>query len=103
MNNPNEFTQLKKLKTITLSDNERGLIRAHAVHLMHQVPPRVVESYFHRGIYMGLRIALSSFVFFIFIAGTVSAVADNALPGDPLYTFKLNVNEEIKGFFQQTP
>lgn len=101
MNNPN-IEQLKYLKSLSLSENEKGLIRAHAAHLMQNVKPQVVESYFQRGIYMGLRIALSSFVFFIFVGGTVSAVANNALPGDPLYAFKLNVNEEVKGFFQQT-
>ena len=95
--------QLNTLKSVTLSESERGLIRAHAAYLVANTSPQHVQSYFQRGIYMGLRIALSSFVFFIFIGGTVSAVADNALPGDPLYTFKLNVNEEIKGFFQKTP
>lgn len=102
MNNPN-IEQLKHFKSISLSDTEKGLIRAHATYLMQQSAPRAVESYFQKGIYMGLRIALSSFVFFIFVAGSVSAVADNALPGDPLYAFKLNVNEEIQGFFQKTP
>ncbi len=102
MNNHN-LEQLKNFKSITLSEEERGLIRAHAAHLVANARPQVVQSYFQRGIYMGLRIALSSFVFFIFVGGTVSAVADNALPGDPLYSFKLNVNEEVKGFFQKTP
>jgi hypothetical protein len=102
MNNHN-LEQLHTLKSITLSESERGRIRAHAAHLIQTTQPQVTESFFHRGIYMGLRIALSSFVFFIFIGGTVSAVADNALPGDPLYSFKLNVNEEIKGLFQKTP
>ncbi len=98
--------QLNKLKSITLTDEERGLIRAHANYLLVNTPvlgQRRIQSFFQRGVYHGLRIALSSFLFFIFVGGTVSAVADNALPGDPLYAFKLNVNEEIKGFFQQTP
>ena len=89
MNNHN-LEQLHTLKSITLSETERGRIRAHAAHLIQTTQPQVTESFFYRGIYMGLRIALSSFVFFIFIGGTVSAVADNALPGDPLYSFKLN-------------
>lgn len=95
--------QLHTLKSVTLSESERGLIRAHATHMVQTARPQVVTSYFHKGIYMGLRIALSSFVFLIFVGGTVSAVADNALPGDPLYSFKLNVNEEVKGLFQKTP
>jgi hypothetical protein len=39
----------------------------------------------------------------IFVGGSVSVVADNSLPGDPLYSFKVNVNEEIKGAFLKTP
>jgi hypothetical protein len=97
--------QLAKLKSLTLTETERGLVRAHAAYLIVNtpVPQKSVQSLFQRGVYHGLRIALSSFVFFVFVGGTVSAVADNALPGDPLYTFKLNVNEEVKGLFQKTP
>ncbi len=96
--------QLSTLKSLTLSESERGLIRAHATHLIAHTPtPNKLHSLFQRGVYHGLRIALSSFVFFVFVGGMCSAVADNALPGDPLYTFKINVNEEIKGFFQKTP
>ncbi len=101
--NPN-LEQLAKLKSITLTESESGLVRAHAAYLISNTrAPQTIQSLFQRGVYHGLRIALSSFLFFIFVGGTVSAVADNALPGDPLYTFKLNVNEEVKGLFQKTP
>ena len=99
--NPN-LEQLKNLKTITLTSAERDRIRAHVAYLM-TTRPQPVQSWFQRGIHHGLRIALSSFVFFIFVGGMCSAVANNALPGDPLYAFKLNINEKVKGFFQQTP
>ncbi len=101
----NSLKQLKSFKTLTLTEEERGLVRAHAMYLMMNTPTTapVSKSIFQRGVYLGLRIALSSFLFFVFIGGTVSAVADSALPGDPLYAFKLNVNEEVKGFFQKTP
>ncbi len=99
------LTKLNKLKNINLTESEKGLIRAHAVYLMANTPqsPQRVYSLFQIGVQHGLRIALSSFLFFVFVSGTVSAVADNALPGDPLYAFKLNVNEEVKGMFQKTP
>lgn len=101
----NNLQKLNSLKEITLSESEKGLIRAHAHYLILNTPqaPQQVYSLFQRGVQHGLRIALSSFLFFIFVGGTVSAVADNALPGDPLYAFKLNVNEEVKGMFQSTP
>lgn len=96
--------QLKQLKHITLSETERGRLRAHGVYLMTSAQPQArIQSLFQRGVHHGLRIALSSFMFIVFVGGTVSAVADNALPGDPLYNFKLNVNEKAKSFFQQSP
>ncbi len=97
---------LNNLKSIHLTDAERGSLRAHAVYLTTTTPTPVRSPYatlFQKGVQHGLRIALSSFLFVVFVGGTVSAVADNALPGDPLYAFKLNVNEEVKGFFQKTP
>lgn len=99
----NNFEQFHTFKSLSLSEQERGRIRSHLVHLMHTTPVQPTESLLYKGLHIGLRIALSSFMFFIFIGGSVSAVADNALPGDPLYAFKLNVNEEIKGLFQKTP
>ncbi len=97
------LTKLNTIKSISLSEEERNLLRAHAAHIMVTKPSQSVESLFRRGVHHGLRIALSSFLFVIFVGGSVSAVADNALPGDPLYSFKLNVNEQVKGFFLKTP
>lgn len=96
--------QLKQLKTIALTDAERDRIRAHAAHVMVTLTQRPrLHPLFQRGLHHTLRVVLSSSLFFILIGGTVSAIADNALPGDPLYAFKLNVNEEVRGFFQKTP
>lgn len=100
------LTKLSTIKSVSLTDAERGVLRAHALHLITTTPGPIESPYkqlFQKGVQHGLRIALSSFMFIIFIGGTVSAVADNALPGDPLYAFKLNVNEEVKGLFQKTP
>lgn len=95
--------KLNSLKQLRLSDTERGAVRAHLVHYMQTHPKGSVPSLFHKGLHVGLRMALSSFMFFLLVGGTVSAVADSALPVDPLYAFKLNVNEEVKGLFQKTP
>jgi uncharacterized protein YbcI len=97
------LTKLNSIKTISLTEVERNLLRAHAAHIMVTKPSQSIESLFRRGVHHGLRIALSSFLFVVFVGGSVSAVADNALPGDPLYSFKLNVNEQVKGFFLKTP
>lgn len=98
-----KLTKLKIFKQAVLTDEERNLMRAHAARIVIASPVLVTESFFKRGVQHGLRIALSSMLFVIFIGGSVSAVANNALPGDPLYSFKINVNEEVKGLFLKTP
>lgn len=98
-----KLIKLKNLKKITLTQEEHNLMRAHAARIVIASPVLVTESFFKRGVQHGLRIALSSMMFVVFIAGSVSAVANNALPGDPLYSFKLNVNEQVKGLFLKTP
>ncbi len=99
----NKLSQLKKFKQVTLNAEERGIIRAHIARAMIEPPRLVTQSLFQRGVTHGLRIALSSMLFVVFVGGSVSAVANNALPGDPLYAFKINVNEEVKGLLLTTP
>lgn len=98
-----KLQQLNKFKQITLTDLERNQMRAHGAHVVTTMIPVVTESLFHRGVQHGLRIALSTFLFTIFVGSSVSVVANSALPGDPLYAFKINVNEEVKGIFLKTP
>lgn len=98
----NELKKLKILKKITLSEHEKNQIRSGAVFLISSQSIHKPQSLLQRSIYHGLRIALSSLVFLLFVTGAVSAVADKALPGDPLYAFKLNFNEEISGLFKNT-
>ncbi len=97
-----KIEQLKMLKNITLTQEEKGVLRAsvaRGIQITRQTP---VVSIFHRSVQHGLRIGLSTFLFIVFVGGSVSVVADNSLPGDPLYSFKINVNEEVKGAFLKT-
>lgn len=93
----NKLEQLKNLKKISLTDLERSSMRLKLSRAMSDFPSVEKHSFIEHGMYHGLRLALSSFMFLILIGGGVSAVANNSLPGDPLYKFKLNVNEEVKG------
>lgn len=95
--------QLKKLKTVSLTQEEKGVLRASVARSIQMARPVSKESLLQLGVRHGLRIGLSTFLFMIFVGGSVSVVADNSLPGDPLYSFKVNVNEEIKGAFLKTP
>ncbi len=99
----NKLQKLKNLKTIKLDDEERNLLRAHTARIVMSTPVIVTDSFFKRGVQHGLRIALSSALFTGFIVASVFAAANNALPGDALYPFKINVNEEVKGLFLKTP
>jgi len=97
-----KLSNLKQCKQITLSDEERAYLRGRIAQAV-STPAQAPEPLFQRGVQHGLRIALSSFLFVIFVGGSISAVASNALPGDPLYSFKINVNEEVKAAFLSTP
>lgn len=98
-----KIEQLKMLKDIHLSNEEKGILRASVARGIQIARSTPKVSIFHRGIQHGLRIGLSTFMFIVFVGGSVSVIADNSLPGDPLYSFKVNVNEEVKGAFLKTP
>lgn len=98
-----KLEQLKMLKQVNLTTKEKGALRAsvaRGIQILESTPRR---SIFYTGISHGLRIGLSTFLFMVFVGGSVSVVADNSLPGDPLYSFKINVNEEVKGAFLKSP
>jgi ribonuclease HII len=98
--------QLNSFRNISLNESERGAIRAHVAYLINTIPvkqPNRIASIFSNGIQHTIRIALSTSMLVLLVGGSVGAVADNALPGDPLYTFKINVNEQVKGMFLNTP
>lgn len=95
--------QLKMLKQVHLTSEEKGALRASVARGIQIARSTPTRSLLYTGIQHGLRIGLSTFLFIVFVGGSVSAVADNSLPGDPLYSFKINVNEEVKGAFLKTP
>ncbi len=97
-----KLSELKQIRHITLSDEERAYLRGRIAQTI-TTPAQTGAPLFQLGMQHGLRIALSSFLFVVFVGGSISAVASNSLPGDPLYSFKINVNEEIKGAFLNTP
>lgn len=99
----NKLQKLNSIKNISLTQAERDSMRAAIAYQMsiYQAMPRV--SWIQKSAQHGLRIVLSTSMFIVFVCGSISVVANSALPGDPLYTFKLNVNEEVKGAFLKTP
>jgi hypothetical protein len=98
-----KLEQLKMLKNLTLTQEEKGLLRASVARSIQISRSEPKPSIFYTGIHHGLRMGLSTFLFIVFVGGSVSVIADNSLPGDPLYSFKVNVNEEVKGSFIKNP
>ncbi len=98
-----KLEQLKMLKSIRLTQEEKGALRASVARGIQLAASRPRPSLFYTGIQHGLRIGLSTFLFIVFVGGSVSVIADNSLPGDPLYSFKIHVNEEVKGALLKTP
>ena len=99
----NKLEQLKMLKNVHLTQEEKGALRASVARGIEFARSKPTPSIFYTGIQHGLRIGLSTFLFIVFVGGSVSVIADNSLPGDPLYSFKINVNEEVKGALIKTP
>ncbi|HSE56735.1 MAG TPA: hypothetical protein VLB02_01475 [Candidatus Paceibacterota bacterium] len=87
--------QLHTLKRITLTATEQHAMRSRLAHYVQETPIET-QSMFEVFVSHGLRVALSSFLFFILIGGSVSALANSSLPGDPFYNVKLNVNEKVQ-------
>ncbi len=98
-----KLEQLKMLKSISLTEKEMSVLRASVARSIQTLESKPRVSIFYTGLQHGLRIGLSTFIFIIFVGGSVSVVADNSLPGDALYSFKVNVNEEVKGAFIKNP
>jgi hypothetical protein len=97
-----KLSNLKHLKQITLSDEERAYLRGRLAQVVMTPSPKA-QPLFMRGMQHGLSIALSSFLFVIFVGGSMAAVAAKALPGDDLYAFKLRVNEGVKAALMNSP
>lgn len=91
----------------TLSDSERSAMRARLRMYMTEHPVRIpftmrisdAFSAFLSPSHAALQFA-SAAVAFVAIAGTGTAyAAGNSLPGEPLYGFKINLEEPIQGAF----
>ena len=95
--------KLARIKNLHLTESERANLRARMAYQMSITPVMPRVSWIQKSAQHGLRIMLSTSIFLVFVCGSISVVANSALPGDPLYTFKLNVNEEVKGAFLKTP
>lgn len=115
-----EFQELiEKAKKIKLDEKEKNSIRQfllsfinnnsvrkEAVPRLKNIEPETAwsepDNFKKAGIFYSLRFLLKPMTIVLIIAlvigGGASFAAENALPGDLLYSVKVNVNEEIKTF-----
>ncbi len=97
---------IQSIRKISLSSSEKRALlseitsrmRADAPYVSAQSPVRrpILSPYF----FHAQRYAVFAFVaVFVVLGGSASALAQSALPGDVLYTVKVNINEEIRSMF----
>ena len=96
-----------KAKTLKLTEKERGTLFSRVDSYVKKNPISINKtkniqndikwSSYIFGSYS--RMVSFALVVFIVLGGSASAAAGNALPGNPLYPIKVNINEGIKSLF----
>lgn len=107
MNN-NNFEQFKSaLRNIEMSKEETDMMRVRLAQFMERYTGEApsVESPFvrHGFILRPLQAVALALVLVLSGGGGLAFASQNALPGDALYGFKVNVAEEIMAFVQRGP
>jgi len=84
---------------LTITSSEKVVIRArlHAHMASHPLPEKSPYSNFL--FFTHFHMIGATFLVLFFVTGGASAFAEKALPGDLLYSFKVDVNEEVRGWF----
>lgn len=102
----NELITFGKKITMTHAEKARVLsvLDEHMTHhpAILSTGPQVSSPYASIGLWIG-RIAVVGALVLVVTGSSLIAMADQALPGDALYGFKIGVNEEIKSFLKPTP
>lgn len=100
---------LRKNNDIKMTEEEKNLVFQNILKFMDNYAPSVLDDKFrsHKSPYWAqvfkiTGVVFASFVIF-FAGGGVSYEASTALPGDLLYSFKVNTIEEVRGAFIKSP
>ena len=84
------------LKSNIMSHMEAGAFSEEVVHKLPKKSPYVFHSLFAKGMVLAV-------VIIVIASGGVSFAANSSLPGEILYTIKVNINEKIKELTLRTP
>lgn len=98
-------TQLNKLKNARMTDTEYNSMRKNIISFMEKTSSiythHVKSPFWH---FMNpILVTVGSFVFLIGGTSITAYHASNSLPGDFLYSFKVNINEEVAGILIKSP
>lgn len=97
--------QLKNASNIRMTESERSFMRSNIISFMNIHDMRkgsYVKSPYHH-FWNPLLVTLCSVMFIIASGSTISYNAEDSLPGDKLYNFKIKVNEEVQGILITSP
>ncbi|HEY1037437.1 MAG TPA: DUF5667 domain-containing protein [Candidatus Paceibacterota bacterium] len=92
---------LKKATEARLTDAEKAQIRQNLVSFMAQHPAqavRPVRSPFTMSFFSIRRLAPAALILVLALSCGTAFAANSALPGDALYSVKINVNENVESF-----
>src|SRR3989338_4881863 len=84
------------LKSNIMLHMESGAFSEEVIHELPKKSPYIFHSLFGRGMVLAV-------VIIIIASGGVSFAANSSLPGEILYTIKVNINEKIKELTLRTP
>lgn len=96
---------LRKNNDINMTEDESNLILQNILKFMDHYAPSILDEKFknHKSPYLSQVFKIAGVVFasffIFFVGGGVSYQASTALPGDLLYSLKVNTIEEVRGAF----
>lgn len=92
-----KFNQHIHIQEAFLTKEEKAVLRARFVTRMREEQSLRVR-FSLASFFYSLRVAALGFASVVFVTGGISYAAERALPGDMLYTVKIEVNERLRGW-----
>ena len=99
-----------ELKTVMLSAEEKAVIKSRLISFMDEHPLPIpsddwygIRSPLRMKTLQTVRAALSIMVITVLVGGSVAAAAEGSLPGDALYSVKVNINETMRSAVTVSP
>lgn len=101
----NALEQMGRKLTMTDAENARvaRVLQEHITHNPLTIAPKSIPSPFAAATLWLGRVVVVGAIALVVTGSTIIVAANQALPGNTLYGFKVGVNEEIQSFLKPTP